>query len=123
MKTKRPGGCRGVAEEVLANDERHYSAPTEARIKAQILAAEMVTTAGGQRGRRMHFSIIARRHELVPFPVHWKHKNSRGVSFAKADVTVAVEWVAIALLAGYGVCLHWGNRRSGGGVYSLREPT
>ncbi|MGA9082612.1 MAG: hypothetical protein WB390_09160 [Pseudolabrys sp.] len=89
--------------------------------KAAALAAKIVAAADQQRARKMHFSIITRDHQPLPFPVHWKHKNSTGVTFAKTDTAAAEAWITTALLAGYGVCVHWGTRQGGGGVYSLAD--
>ena len=88
--------------------------------KAQNLAAKIVAAAVQQRARRMHFSVM-NDHKPVPFEVHWQHKNSTGVTFAKTETTAAEAWIVVALLAGYGVCQHWGSRQGGGGVYSLAD--
>jgi hypothetical protein len=49
-----------------------------------------------------HFNVIDDR-KPVPFPTHWRHKNSSGVSFRRQQRAEAVEWVTTALLAGFTV--------------------
>jgi hypothetical protein len=70
--------------------------------------------------RTMSFSVIDDR-KPTPFPTHWRHKNISGVTFAKTATAEAEAWIVVALLAGYGVCSHWGGRHGGGGVHYLDE--
>src|SRR5262245_43468028 len=52
--------------------------------------------------RRRHFSVID-EYKPVPFPVHWRRKNTAGVTFRREDVAAARAWVIQALLAGFTV--------------------
>jgi hypothetical protein len=85
------------------------------------IATEMVADAARRRGTRvMSFSVIDDR-KPTPFLTHWRLKNISGVTFAKTATAEAEEWIAVALLAGYDVCSHWGRRYWGGCVRCLDE--
>lgn len=85
------------------------------------IATETVADAARRRGRRvMSFSVIDHL-KPTPFLTHWRIKNISGVTFATTATAEAEEWIAVALLAGYDVCSHWGSRYWGGFVCCLDE--
>jgi hypothetical protein len=90
--------------------------------RAPSMAAEIVTEALLLR-RRKHSIIfsVMNNYKPLPFAVHWQFKNTAGVTFAKTNTAEAETWITGALLAGYGICLHWGGRGGGGGVYFLDQ--
>jgi hypothetical protein len=69
--------------------------------------------------RNRHFSVIDER-KPVPFPTHWRYKNTSGVSFKRDEVAAAEAWVRTALLAGF-VVFHLDTKRGAGGGRGLES--
>jgi hypothetical protein len=92
--------------------------------RAELLAEEMVVEARGQFNyrRTVSFSVILNK-QTPPFAFHWKHKNTFGVTFSKKETDAAKAWIVDALLAGFGVCLHFGRHGGTGGIYMLKDWT
>src|SRR5262245_35622490 len=73
--------------------------------------------------RMRHFFVIDDSRP-VPFPTHWRHKNTSGVTFKHNESAAAQAWVVRALFAGFTV-FYRPTKRSGGfgrglknGIYS-----
>jgi hypothetical protein len=70
------------------------------KLTAEQVAHRLVERSDGCRWR--HFSVID-EYKPVPFPTHWRRKNTSGVTFRRQDAAAAQAWVKQALLAGFTV--------------------
>lgn len=87
------------------------------RLVAERIAFRLVENTNAYRMR--HFLVIDDRRP-VPFPTHWRHKNTSGVTFKRNEGAAAQAWVVRALLAGFTV-FYRPTKRSGGFGRGLKD--
>src|SRR5207253_7210121 len=96
-------GGAGAENDALANEA--YDSPPKGPTRqsellhteqATLLAAEIIAAAPTYWKQNMDFSII-HGNEPLPFPIHWRYKNTSGVTFKKTDTAAAQAWIAAAL--------------------------